>query len=66
MTALAPASSSTVLSKASTREPAMNKLQTLLIYGAMAVGLVTVQSGAALANVENIVLVHGANVDGST
>jgi hypothetical protein len=44
----------------------MKKLQTLLIYSAMAVGLVTAQSGVALANVKNIVLVHGANVDGST
>lgn len=43
----------------------MNKLQTFLIYSAMAVGLVATPSDAALAKVENIVLVHGANVDGS-
>lgn len=44
----------------------MKKPQTLLIYSALAVGLVTAQSSVALASVENIVLVHGANVDGST
>lgn len=44
----------------------MNKLQTLLTYSALAVGIFTAQSGVALANVKNIVLVHGANVDGST
>ncbi|SFH45520.1 Pimeloyl-ACP methyl ester carboxylesterase [Palleronia marisminoris] len=44
----------------------MNNLQALLISSAMAVGVVTAQSGAALADVNNIVLVHGANVDGST
>ena len=44
----------------------MNNLGTLLIYSAVAVGAVTAQSGAAHADVENIVLVHGANVDGST
>lgn len=42
----------------------MNKLKTLLISGAMAV--LTTQSDAAFADVKNIVLVHGANVDGST
>lgn len=44
----------------------MNTLQTLLIYGAMAVGTATVHAGPAFADVNNIVLVHGANVDGST
>lgn len=43
----------------------MNKLQALLVRIVVAVGLVTTQSGPALANVKNIVLVHGANVDGS-
>ncbi|MGX1098165.1 alpha/beta fold hydrolase [Amorphus sp. MBR-141] len=44
----------------------MNHLQSLLLSSAMAVGVVTAQSGAAFADVTNIVLVHGANVDGST
>lgn len=44
----------------------MNNLQTLLISGAIAVSVVTSQSVAAFADVKNIVLVHGANVDGST
>ncbi|MEI4263382.1 alpha/beta fold hydrolase [Roseovarius sp. D0-M9] len=44
----------------------MNNLQTLLMSSAMAVGVVTAQSGSARADVNNIVLVHGANVDGST
>ncbi|WP_186387806.1 MULTISPECIES: alpha/beta hydrolase [unclassified Stappia] len=33
---------------------------------ALTLGALTAQSGAALADVKNIVLVHGANVDGST
>ena len=44
----------------------MTTLQTLLISTAMAAGVATAQPGAALAEVNNIVLVHGANVDGST
>ena len=40
--------------------PFMSKLQTLLSYSAMAVALVTAQSGAALAKVKSIVLVLGA------
>lgn len=44
----------------------MNTLQTLLMSGALAVGVVTVPLNAARADVTNIVLVHGANVDGST
>lgn len=44
----------------------MNTLQSLLMSAAMAVSVVTAQSGAALADVRNIVLLHGANVDGST
>lgn len=42
----------------------MNKLQTLLI-SSIAVVILTAHSSAALADVNNIVLVHGANVDGS-
>ncbi len=44
----------------------MNNLQNLLISSATAVGIVTALSGGAHADVKNIVLVHGANVDGST
>lgn len=44
----------------------MTHLQTLLFSGTMAVGALSVQSGAVLAEVNNIILVHGANVDGST
>lgn len=44
----------------------MNHLRTLLISGVLAVGVLTAQTGAAFADVKNIVLVHGANVDGST
>ena len=44
----------------------MNHLRSLLISSAMAFGFVALQSAAALADVKNIVLVHGANVDGST
>ena len=44
----------------------LNHLLTLPIYSAMAVGLWIAQTGVAFADVKNIVLVHGANVDGST
>lgn len=44
----------------------MRNLQTLLLSGTMALGALTAQSGAALAGVENVVLVHGANIDGTT
>ncbi|SEB00073.1 alpha/beta hydrolase [Rubrimonas cliftonensis] len=44
----------------------MTNPKTLLLSGAMALGSLTAPSGAALADVRNIVLVHGANVDGST
>jgi pimeloyl-ACP methyl ester carboxylesterase len=44
----------------------MKNLQSFLTSSAMAVGLVAALSGVALAEVKNIVLVHGANVDGST
>jgi pimeloyl-ACP methyl ester carboxylesterase len=44
----------------------MKNLQSFLTSSAMAVGIVTALSGVALAEVKNIVLVHGANVDGST
>ena len=44
----------------------MTNLTSLLLSGTMALGIFTAQSGAALADVQNIVLVHGANVDGST
>ena len=44
----------------------MNKVKSLLIHGAVAAGVVAMQPVAALAKVKNIVLVHGANVDGST
>ncbi|MGL4238028.1 esterase/lipase family protein, partial [Tabrizicola sp.] len=42
----------------------MTHLQTLLLSGTMAFGALTTQSGAALADVNNIVLVHGLNMDG--
>jgi pimeloyl-ACP methyl ester carboxylesterase len=44
----------------------MTRFQTLILSAAMALGALTIQSGAAVADVKNIVLVHGANVDGST
>lgn len=44
----------------------MTRLQTLLLSGTMALGALIIQSEAALAGVTNIVLVHGANIDGST
>lgn len=44
----------------------MNNLLTFLIYGVVAVGVLTAKPAAASANVKNVVLVHGANVDGST
>ncbi len=44
----------------------MYHLPSLLLSSAMVFGFVTLPSGAALADVKNIVLVHGANVDGST
>ncbi|SFI53647.1 alpha/beta fold hydrolase [Albimonas pacifica] len=44
----------------------MTLVQTLLISSALAFGALAAPSGAALAEVKNIVLVHGANVDGST
>ncbi|MDR7126399.1 alpha/beta hydrolase [Pseudotabrizicola sp. 4114] len=44
----------------------MTPLQTILMSGALTVGVLTAQTGAAFADVNNIVLVHGANVDGST
>lgn len=50
----------------STGTPRMRTLQDLLIRGALALGVAAAASGAARAEVSNIVLVHGANVDGST
>lgn len=44
----------------------MTYLKTLMLSCAMTLGMLTAQSGAVLADVKNIVLVHGANVDGST
>ncbi len=44
----------------------MYTLQTLLISGAVAIGAAAGQPDVARADVTNIVLVHGANVDGST
>lgn len=44
----------------------MIHIRSLLLPVAVAFGMLGVQSGAAYANVTNIVLVHGANVDGST
>ncbi|WP_249692255.1 alpha/beta hydrolase [Stappia sp. WLB 29] len=44
----------------------MTHLKALMLSCALALGALTAQSGAALADVNNIVLVHGANVDGST
>jgi pimeloyl-ACP methyl ester carboxylesterase len=42
----------------------MTHLQTLLLSGVMALGALTAQSGAVFADVNNIVLVHGLNMDG--
>lgn len=44
----------------------MTPLKALMLSCALNLGALTAQSGAALADVKNIVLVHGANVDGST
>lgn len=44
----------------------MTHLKALMLSCALALGALTAQPGAALADVNNIVLVHGANVDGST
>ncbi|MBX7484103.1 alpha/beta fold hydrolase [Qipengyuania qiaonensis] len=44
----------------------MYHLRAFLLSSALLLGFMTFPSGAALANVKNIVLVHGANVDGST
>lgn len=44
----------------------MTNLRTIFLSGAIALGASIAQTDAALADVENIVLVHGANVDGST
>ena len=44
----------------------MTQLKTLRLFGTIVIGAVTAQSGPTLAEVTNIVLVHGANVDGST
>lgn len=44
----------------------MINLKTLLLSGTVLLGAVLAQPVAALAQVENIVLVHGANVDGTT
>jgi pimeloyl-ACP methyl ester carboxylesterase len=42
----------------------MTHLQTLLLSGTVALSALTAQSGAVLADVNNIVLVHGLNMDG--
>lgn len=44
----------------------MNKLSKFLMSGSVALSTLVGQSGVAFADVRNIVLVHGANVDGST
>lgn len=44
----------------------MTNLQSSLFSSAMTLGFLFLQSGATFADVNNIVLVHGANVDGST
>lgn len=44
----------------------MYRVKSFLLSSALALGLVILPSGAAVADVKNIVLVHGANVDGST
>ena len=44
----------------------MTHLKALLLSGAMSLAALTAQTGQALGDVQNIVLVHGANVDGST
>lgn len=43
----------------------MTLLKTLFLSGTIALAAMTAQSGPVLADVTNIVLVHGANVDGS-
>lgn len=44
----------------------MTRIRTLLLSGSVALGAMILQPAVALADVTNIVLVHGANVDGST
>ena len=44
----------------------MSKLHTLLLSGSLALGTMIAHAGVANADVRNIVLVHGANVDGTT
>ena len=44
----------------------MTQLKAFLLFGTIALGAMFAQSGPTLAEVTNIVLVHGANVDGST
>jgi len=44
----------------------MTLLKTLLLSGTVALAALTTQAGPALSDVTKIVLVHGANVDGST
>jgi pimeloyl-ACP methyl ester carboxylesterase len=44
----------------------MHNRHSIVLFGALAFGVASLQSAAALADVKNIVLVHGANVDGST
>lgn len=44
----------------------MTNLRTLLLSGSLALGTLISHAGVASAEVRNIVLVHGANVDGTT
>ncbi|SFD50341.1 hypothetical protein [Roseivivax sediminis] len=46
--------------------PIMDSRQNLLNSAAMAVGVLTQQSGPARADERSIVLLHGANVEGRT
>lgn len=44
----------------------MNKFRSLILSGSVALGTMMALPGVAAADVQNIVLVHGGNVDGST
>lgn len=43
----------------------MSPLRTLLLFGTMVAAALTAQSNPTHADVNNIVLVHGANIDGT-
>ncbi|SDF18598.1 hypothetical protein SAMN04488105_11434 [Salipiger thiooxidans] len=44
----------------------MTNLRTLFLAGSLALGTMMALSATAVADVHNVVLAHGGNVDGST